>query len=130
MLSDEKYVLFTTYRRNGTPVKTPVWVVELDRQNLGFYTSSQSGKAKRLAHTDRVVLQPCDARGRIKAGSVPVNGTARLVEGPELEDIRSRVVAKYGFGTKIAKAYGITSGLLKGKRTPYADRGVVITPAV
>ena len=130
MLSDEKYVLFTTYRRNGTPVKTPVWMVGLDHRSMGFYTSSQSGKAKRLAHTDRIILQPCDARGRIKAGSVPVNGIARLVEGPELDEIRSRVVAKYGFATKIAKGIGITGGLLKGKRMPYGDRGVVVTLAV
>lgn len=127
MLSDEKYILFTTFRRDGTPVKTPVWVVGLDGGALGFWTSSQSGKAKRLAHTSRVTVQPCDARGRVKAGSAPTDATARLVDGAELDAIRSRVVAKYGFATKIAKAVGTAGSLAKGKRIPYGDRGVVIT---
>ena len=129
MISDEKYILVTTFRRDGTPVKTPTWVVALDSGNLGFYTSSQSGKAKRLAHTDRVTIQPCDARGRVKPGSESVDATARLVEGSDLDDIHKRLVAKYGFATKVAKAWGTAAPLLKGKRLPYGDRGVVITLA-
>jgi len=51
-LADEKYVLLTTFRRDSTPVTTPVWVVPLDDGKLAFLTSSGSGKAKRLAHTE------------------------------------------------------------------------------
>lgn len=50
-LSDEKYLLFTTFERDGTPVSSPVWVAALDGGSVGFYTSSGTGKAKRLAHT-------------------------------------------------------------------------------
>jgi PPOX class probable F420-dependent enzyme len=54
--SEERCLLLTTFRRNGTPVATPVWVVALDDATAGFYTSSGSGKAKRLAHTSRVTV--------------------------------------------------------------------------
>src|SRR5579862_9172454 len=96
-LSDEKYMLLTTFRRDGTPVSSPVWVVPLDGPKVGFWTSSGSGKAKRLAHTARVTVQPCDGRGRVKPGTSPIEATARLVSGAEFEAIRERVVAKYGF---------------------------------
>ena len=56
-LADEKYILLTTFRRDGTPVATPVWAVPLDDGKIGFWTSSGSGKAKRLAHTERVTVQ-------------------------------------------------------------------------
>ena len=46
--ADEKYVLLTTYRRDGRPVSTPVWWVDLGDGSFGFWTSSASGKAKRL----------------------------------------------------------------------------------
>jgi PPOX class probable F420-dependent enzyme len=128
VLSDEKYILFTTYRRDGTPVATPVWVVPLDGGKLGFWTSSGSGKAKRLAHSDRVTIQPCDARGRVRPGSAAVDGTARIVTGSEFDAIHSKVKAKYGFTTKLTKLVGTLLGILKGKRIPYGDRGVVITP--
>src|SRR5208282_3064467 len=127
-LEDEKYMLLTTFRRDGTPVATPVWVVGLDGDTVGFWTSSGSGKAKRLAHTARVTVQPCDARGRVKDGTTAVDATARLVTGSEFDAIRERVVAKYGFQTKITKVLGTIVGALRGKRIPYGDRGVVITP--
>jgi len=128
-LGDEKYVLFTTFRRDGTPVASPVWIVALEGGDFGFWTSSGSGKAKRLAHTERVTLQPSDARGRVKPGSSPVDATARLVTGPALDAIRTKVVAKYGFMTKVTKLLGTLGGIVKRKRIPYGDRGVVISLA-
>jgi hypothetical protein len=127
-LEDSKYILLTTFRRDGTPVATPVWVVKLDDQRLGFWTSSQSGKAKRLAHTSRVTVTPCDGRGRVKAGAEVVDAQARLVTGSEFEEIRTRIVAKYGVMTKFTKLLGTLVGVMRGKRIPYGDRGVVITP--
>ncbi len=127
-LSDERYMLLTTFRRDGTPVSTPVWVVGIDDATVGFWTSSGSGKAKRLAHTDRVTVQPCDARGRVKEGSAKLEATARMVSGGELDAIRERVVAKYGFQTKITKVLGTIGGLIRGKRIPYGDTGVIVTP--
>jgi len=121
-------MLLTTFRLDGTPVSTPVWVVKLDEATVGFWTSSGSGKAKRLAHTTRVTVQPCDARGRVKQGSAAVDATARMVDGEELEEIRKRVIAKYGFATKITKALGTLGGIVRRKRIPYGDIGVVIAP--
>jgi len=127
-LGDEKYILLTTFRRDGTPVATPVWAVKLDDERVGFWTSSGSGKAKRLAHTARVTVTPCNARGRVRAGAAVVDATARLVTGGELEEIRERIVSKYGVMTKFTKLLGTVIGALRGKRIPYGDRGVVITP--
>ena len=120
-------MLFTTFRRDGTPVSTPVWVVRLGDSEVGFWTSSGSGKAKRLAHTNRVTVQPCDARGRVKQGSAASDGTARLVSGAELEQISERVRAKYGAMTKLTKVLGTIGGIVKRNRIPYGDRGVIIT---
>ena len=128
-LSDEKYMLLTTFKRDGSPVKSPVWVVALDGGAFGFWTSSGSGKAKRLAHTDRVTVQPCDARGRVKEGSAIQAGTARLVTGAEHQVIVDKVKAKYGFMTTITHLLGTLGGILKGKRIPYGDRGVIVTLA-
>ena len=128
-LSDAKYILLTTFRRDGTPVATPVWVVSLDGGEIGFYTGSGSGKAKRLAHTARVTVAPCDARGRVRAGAAAIDATARVVTGSELEGIRERVVAKYGIQTKITKFLATLIGIARRKRVPYGDAGVVITVA-
>ena len=112
-LADEKYVLLTTFKRSGDPVATPVWLVALDGGMYGFWTSSGSGKAKRLAHTNRITVQPCDARGKITEGSAISVGSAVLVTGAELDEIRTKIVAKYGLMTKITKLLGTIGGIVK-----------------
>ena len=125
--ADQKTVLFTTYKRDGTPVSTPVWWVELGNGSFGFWTSSASGKAKRLAHTPRVTVQPCNMRGVVEPGTSPTEATAKVVSGPELEDIRRRVIAKYGIWTKVTKTLAKIGGFVTRKPFPYGDRGVIVT---
>jgi uncharacterized protein len=128
-LSDGKYIRFTTFRKDGTEVSTPTWVIALDDGKIGFYTSSTSGKVKRLRRNPNVVVQASDGRGRAKPGTSPLNGTAVVVAGPERDAIYDKVVAKYGFMTKLTRFLAKVGGFVKRKEQPYADCGVVITLA-
>jgi len=128
-LSDEKYISVTTFKKDGTEVAAPTWVVPVGDGTVGFYTSSTSGKVKRLKNNPKVVVQPCDARGRVKAGASVVNGTAVVVSGPERDVIYDKIVAKYGFMVKITRFLAKVGGIVKRKKQPYADRAVVITLA-
>jgi PPOX class probable F420-dependent enzyme len=90
-----KYVSLTTFRRDGTPVATPVWIVRHD-DGWACTTGSTSGKVKRLRHTSRVEVAPCDARGRITDDTVRSAGTGRVVtDDAEYRRIRSAVLRKY-----------------------------------
>jgi uncharacterized protein len=125
-LADEKYMAFTTYRKNGVAVTSPVWVVPVEGGKVGFWTSSASGKAKRLAHTAKVTMQPSDARGRVKAGSVVVTGTAVLTTGPELAELSPKIKKKYGVMVPMSKLFNTIGHIGKGS-FPYADRAVIVT---
>jgi PPOX class probable F420-dependent enzyme len=138
VLSDEKYIRVTTFKKDGTEVSTPTWVVALDDGKIGFYTSSTSGKAKRLKNNPNVVVQPSNGRGRAKPGTSPLTGTAVVVSGPEREAIYEKVVAKYGFMTKITRASwrrSVGSSSARSSSTPTAaswsrsrsDRGASTT---
>ena len=126
-ISDEKYVASTTYRKSGTPVPTPTWIVPLDAGRVGFWTSSASGKYKRLRNNPRITLQPSDGRGRLKAGTAPVEGTAELVgSGADFEAVQSKVRAKYGTMVGISRFFNTLGHLGKGP-FPYGDVGVIVT---
>lgn len=132
-LGDHKYVALTTYRQSGEAVATPVWAVPMGAgvgggDRFGFWTSSQSGKAKRINRNPQVTVQPCDVRGRVTAGTVPVSGSAAVATAAELEEIRIKVRAKYGFMTKLTKFLNVIGGLRKGRK-PYGDIGIVVTMA-
>jgi PPOX class probable F420-dependent enzyme len=125
--SDEKYIRVTTFKRDGTAVSTPTWVVDLDNGRIGFYTSSTSGKAKRLRNDPNVVVQPSDSRGRAKPDTSPLEGTAAVVTGSERDANYEKVVTKYGFMTKVTRLLAKVGGVVKRKEQPYADCAVVIT---
>ena len=78
--TDQWAVLLTTFRRDGTPVGTPVSLaVDGDR---GFVRSPGSGaKVKRMRREPRVEVAPCTARGRQTGPSV--SAIARPLEGED-----------------------------------------------
>jgi len=117
----------TTFKKDGTAVPTPTWVVALDDGRIGFYTSSTSGKVKRLRNDPKVVVQPGDGRGRVKPDTSPLDGSAIVVTGSERDVIYDKVVAKYGFMTKVTPVLAKLGGIVKRKKQPYADCAVVIT---
>jgi uncharacterized protein len=105
-----------------------VWCTPLDEDRFGFWTSSESGKAKRLAHTDRVVVQPSDGRGKVKAGSGAEEGRAEVVSsGPDFDAVMQGIAAKYGFLTKFTRFLNGVGNLFRRGKRPYGDRAVVVT---
>jgi uncharacterized protein len=127
LIGHEKYVLVTTFRRDGTPVPTAVCVVALDDHEIGFYTASDSGNAKRVAHTPRVVVQPCNAGGKPKPGSISVEGAARIDRGAEHDRIMRLVYAKYPIQTPVWKFIVSASNRIKGESRTFADTSVIVT---
>jgi PPOX class probable F420-dependent enzyme len=106
-LADEKYVALTTYRRSGEPVSTPVWVVQISDGRLGIWTAADSGKVKRLRNDSRVTAQASDLRGRVRAGTTPLNGTAEEVRsGRWYDEVHRRLDEKYGLLARATKLAG------------------------
>ncbi|MFD6279562.1 PPOX class F420-dependent oxidoreductase [Streptomyces sp. NPDC060209] len=89
-----EYVSLTTYRKNGTPVATPVWAA-VDGDVLYVWTRSDSWKVKRLRNDGRVVVTVCDARGRVAEGAPSAEGTARLLDGDAMAVVRKVLARKY-----------------------------------
>ena len=124
-----KYISFVSTRKNGTPIATPVWVAALDYLGpnvFGFTIDANAGKAKRLAHTNTVTVQPCDIRGRIVEGSPIVSGTAVVISGVEAETVRDAVAHKYGFTYTIFSIYLWFSERF-GSHKDQAETAVVVT---
>jgi PPOX class probable F420-dependent enzyme len=82
-LAGGKYLSLETYRRTGTPVRTPVWFAEDDRDpsTLYVYTELNAGKVKRIRNNANVKIAPCTMRGTVKGDWIAA--AARLVEGDE-----------------------------------------------
>ena len=128
-LDDAKYVALTTFRRNGDAVVSPVWTV---RHGDGWActTGSDSGKVKRLRHTSRVELAPCDMRGNVADDAPRFAGTGRVVTDPaEYAQVRKAVAKKYGLMSALLTVWSKVAGLFGSKAAEGAVAWTVEGPA-
>lgn len=88
-----KYLLITSYRKNGTPVPTPVWVVR-DGDTLGVWTVADSWKVKRIRARADILVGPCDLRGNPTGDPVPA--TAEICDAGTTAHYRRLITRKYG----------------------------------
>lgn len=93
-LAQEKYLSLVTYRKNGDPVATPVWVAGMGNE-LGVITEESAGKVKRIRNNPRVTLTPCDVKGKLLPGAVAVEATAQLVMGDQALRVDRAIRKKY-----------------------------------
>ncbi len=93
-LATSKYALLTTYKKDGTPVGTPVWVAP-DGDRILIWTTRESWKVRRMRRDPRVLLQECDNRGRT-VGTEVHTGTATILDADGTRHVRDTVASKYG----------------------------------
>ncbi|MCA2215069.1 PPOX class F420-dependent oxidoreductase [Jidongwangia harbinensis] len=93
-ISRSKYVRLTTYRKDGTPVATPVWHVT-DGRDLLIISELDTWKVKRIRNDSRVEVQVCNVRGRTAPDAPSARGTARLLDDAETRQVRRLVARKY-----------------------------------
>jgi uncharacterized protein len=79
-LRHTKTVLLTTFKRDGTPVATPVSIA-FDGDRAFFRTWNEAWKAKRLANDPRVEVGPSTLRGEATGPAIPAR--ARLLDGAD-----------------------------------------------
>ncbi len=97
-LDGAHYCLVVSYRRDGTPVPTPVWF-GIDDGRVYFRAEGDSGKVKRIRAKQSVRVAPCDGRGR--PSGPPFEATARVV-GPDEEDRAERAIQRnYGRARRV-----------------------------
>jgi len=119
MLKGAEYVRLTTYRKTGVAVPTPVWfAIEHDAQGprLVVMTQANSGKVKRLRHTARVELAPCDVRGN-PINDVRLNADGHILPESEHQRADKLLNAKYGW----KKMAFMLMGRLRRTRLDYLE---------
>jgi PPOX class probable F420-dependent enzyme len=122
-----KYLSVTSFKRDGSPVATPVWfVIENDR--LLIHTDTDSFKAKRIGRNPSVTIAPCTATGRLLGDPAPA--TAELLPDGGTDRVMRLIRHKYRADRVLKLPFYNLVQRLRGVRT----RGrpvttIAITPA-
>lgn len=92
-LAAASYVLLTTFRKDGTPVPTPVWAAR-DGDELVVFTAPNAGKVKRIRRDGAVRVGPCTMRGTPTGPDVA--GHARILDRVGADRTLKLIMRKYG----------------------------------
>lgn len=94
-LGDERFVDLVTFRADGSPAHTPVWVSG-DGRHLFVSTFGHSYKVARIRADPLVAVAACDGYGRLLPGAEYVPGRAEVLDRSEFRAGVRAHRAKYG----------------------------------
>ena len=105
-----QYVALATYRRDGTPVTTPVWAAA-EGESLYLFTNANAGKVKRLRNSSRAAIAPCTATGTITGTQLPAE--AFNLTSDQMPKVWRLLTKKYGIAARLFATYDRVRGLLR-----------------
>jgi PPOX class probable F420-dependent enzyme len=89
-----KYMLLTTFTKDGRPKPTPIWGAS-DGDRLLVITDDESWKVKRIRNTPRVTIARSTALGKPK--SAAVDAVARVLPKSETRLVYNTVLKRYWY---------------------------------
>jgi PPOX class probable F420-dependent enzyme len=116
-LAGQRYINLTTFRRDGSPVATPVWFAR-EGALLYITTYDGTGKVKRLRANEWVEMAPTDARGNARGPAMVARG--RVVEDAD-EGARAEAALRRTYGWQY-RLIRLMTNLTSRRRTGGAKR--------
>jgi len=95
---DQKYINLETYKKDGTPVRTPVWFV-IDNDLIYVITRESTGKVKRLKNNHDVRIVLCSFKGEPK--NEWIEGKADKITGEKADMVINLRKKKYGMSARL-----------------------------
>jgi PPOX class probable F420-dependent enzyme len=120
-----KYMSLTTFRRDGSPVATPVWFV-IDGDRVLVQTDAQAGKVRRIRRNPAVTMATCTATGRLRGS--PVQGRAEILPPTARPRAEALIAGKYRVDVRIIRVFWAIQKALSVGRKRTAQVIIAITP--
>ncbi len=106
-ISAAKYILLTTFTKDGRPKPTPIWAAP-DGHRLLVITEGDSWKVKRIRNTPRVTLAVCDVRGNPQ--SEAIEATATVLDKSQNGLVYDAIGKRYGL---VGRVFNLFSKYLR-----------------
>ena len=106
-ISNAKYLLLTTFTKDGRPKPTPIWAAP-DGNRLLVITEEGSWKVKRIRNTPRVKLAVCDMRGNPK--SEAIDAAATILDKSQTGLVYDAIGKRYGL---VGRVFNLFSKYLR-----------------
>jgi PPOX class probable F420-dependent enzyme len=124
-LDTARYVSFVSYKKDGTAVATPVWIVPFDG-GYAFTSAPDAYKIRRIRNDGRATLAICDMRGKVSRDAKVYLGSAVVLDTAETKKVVALIDSKYWIGTKLLTVMSLIKKIV-GKRSSPDDAAIKVT---
>jgi uncharacterized protein len=93
-LRSTKTIMLTTFKRDGSPVETPVSIA-FEGDRAFFRTWNSAHRVNRIAANPRVEIAPCSFRGTVEGASLEAR--AQLLAGTDEAVARAALAGRHRF---------------------------------
>ena len=124
-LDNARYVSFVSYKKDGSPVATPVWIVPFDG-GYAFTTDSTAYKVKRIRNDARATLTLCGYRGNIEDGAITHIGSAVVLNDDDAQKVARLIAKKYRIGVRLLDVMDLAKRIL-GKSSSSDEGAIKVT---
>jgi PPOX class probable F420-dependent enzyme len=107
-IAQARYLLLTTFTKDGRPKPTPIWAAP-DGDRLLVITEGDSWKVKRIRNTPRVTLAACDVKGNPKSDAI--EATAAILDKSQTGLVYDAIGKRYGL---LGKVFNLFSKYVRG----------------
>ena len=118
-IAKSRYVLLTTFTKDGRPKATPIWLAPNGGRLLAI-TEADSWKVKRIRNNPQVLVAACNLRGKPTSESVPA--VAAVLDESDTADVHRAIIKRYGI---IGQLFYLYQRLCSGDPT---EVGIEIKP--
>ena len=102
-LDEARYISLTTFKRDGSPVSSPVWVTGTGGTYV-FTTGDNAWKTKRLMRNPSVEVRVCTLRGQVPPSATRYVGTGKVDSSSDAVAAAEQALAtKYGWQFRATK---------------------------
>jgi len=115
-LNDASDISFSTYRKNGDSVETPVWFApDINRDSIEeknsyyIFSAGEAGKVKRLRNFSRSRIAPCTVTGRI-LGDWHDSEAVILESDEQIKTAHAALIKHYGWQMRMLDISSKLSG--------------------
>ena len=125
-LDSARYVSFTSYKKDGSAVSLPVWIVAFE-DGWAFTTEPESFKVKRIRGNSRVTLRVCGVRGSVADDAVEYAGRAEVLDPASARRVNSAIRRTYWLAYRVLIAPSNLWARLRGRSGEAGDGAIKVT---
>lgn len=105
---DQKYINLETYKKDQTPIQTPVWFI-IQNDQIYFTTKETTGKVKRIKNNQNARIAICSMKGDIQSDWVNVI-VKKILDDSDIQEIVKLRKKKYGFSARLISMFTSQKG--------------------